>query len=300
MKAVTLEDYKQRLLRVLVYIQQNLERDLPLDELARVAHFSPYHFHRIFTGMVGETLRGHIRRIRLERAAARLKHTNRPVTDIAFEAGYEAHEAFTRAFRAMTGLPPSEFRNQCRAQLGDSSPSGVHYHAGGPLGDFHLYESGGASMEVEIKQLDPMRVAFMRHVGPYHECGPVWDAFLTEMGAQGWLGCEPMLIGICHDDPAVTPDARIRYDACLPVDGSFEPEGAIGVQTISGGRYAVTTHLGPYDKFDETYAKLCGQWIPRNGHVFRSAPSFQVYLNDPDSTELEDLLTDIYVPLEDA
>ena len=154
-------------------------------------------------------------------------------------------------------------------------------------------------MEVEVKRLDPMRVAFMRHVGPYSECGPVWDAFLTEMGAKGWLGGEPMFIGLCHDDPTVTPDEKIRYDACLPVGESFAPEGAIGVQVIAGGRYARTTHQGPYDRFDETYARLCGQWIPRHGFLVRSAPCFQVYFNDPESTEPEELLTDIYMPLED-
>ncbi|MBN2270431.1 MAG: helix-turn-helix transcriptional regulator, partial [Sedimentisphaerales bacterium] len=79
MKKSTATLYKERILRVLVFIQKNLDRELCLDDLAKIAHFSPYHFHRIFTGMVGESLKEHVRRLRLERAAMRLKHTDRSV-----------------------------------------------------------------------------------------------------------------------------------------------------------------------------------------------------------------------------
>ena len=105
MKSETQQTYQERILKVLVYIQNHLDETLSLEELAGVAHFSPYHFHRIFRGMVGESLMEHVRRLRLERAAHRLKFTDSPVTRIAFEAGYETHEAFTRAFRALFDRP---------------------------------------------------------------------------------------------------------------------------------------------------------------------------------------------------
>src|SRR5205085_6955962 len=110
MHSQTERTYHERVLRVLVYIQNHLDDALALDDLAAVAHFSPYHFHRIFRGMVGESVMEHVRRLRLERAAHRLKFTDQPVTRIAFDAGYEAHEAFTRAFGAMFGTAPSQFR----------------------------------------------------------------------------------------------------------------------------------------------------------------------------------------------
>src|SRR5688572_4447608 len=115
MRSRTEQAYKERLLRVLVYIQQHLDEAIELDDLARVAHFSPYHFHRLFRGMVGESVMEHIRRLRLERAAHRLKLSDQPVTQIAFDAGYETHEAFTRAFRAMFDESPSQFRKTHQA-----------------------------------------------------------------------------------------------------------------------------------------------------------------------------------------
>jgi AraC family transcriptional regulator len=297
MKTVTLKDYKERMLRVLVHIQQRLDDPLTLAKLARLACFSPYHFHRIFKGMLGESVQEHIRRLRLERAAIQLKLSEASVINVAFDAGYETHEAFTRSFKAMFGLAPSRFRSDQRPLRWSRAPSGVHYHRGKKLQHFKTIQPGGVKMNVTIKTMPATRVAFMRHVGPYAEVGVTWDKLLPLMGKEGLLGGDTMFIGLCHDDPEVTPPDKIRYDACVTVDESFVPQGDIGRQVIPGGEYAVTTHFGPYNKLGETYAKLFGQWLPRSGREMGSTPCFEVYLNDPQSTAPADLLTDIYVPL---
>jgi len=295
MRTLTLYDYKRRILRVLVHIQQHLDEPLPLEELAEVACFSAYHFHRVFKGMVGESVKEHLRRLRLERAASQLKLGSASVIDIALGAGYDSHEAFTRSFKAAFGTAPSQFRLARRVEAA-RVPSGVHYRERMKM-RFRTLRRGG-SMKVEIKRLKPMRVAFMRHVGPYGEVGKTWEAFLTVMGKDGYLGGNPMMLGICHDDPEVTPPAKLRYDACLTVDESFSPNGDIGVQTVAGGDYAMTTHTGPYNHLGRTYAEFMGQWLPRSGRELSNAPCFEVYLNDPQSTPPEELLTDIYAPLQ--
>jgi AraC family transcriptional regulator len=294
MKTVTLHDYKRRVLRALVHIQQHLDDRLELGELAQLACFSPFHFHRVFRGMVGESVREHIRRLRLERAAWQLKLGQAPITQVAFDAGYASHEAFTRAFSALFGRSPSAFRALRRPRLPDVA-SGVHYrHAG--AWTFRTRREGGG-MTVEIKRMLPLRVAFTRHVGPYAEVGGAWDRLLPVLGKDGLLGGDTMFIGICHDDPEVTIPSRLRYDACATVEEEFRADGEIGVQVIAGGEYAVTTHEGPYGTIGNTYAALLGQWLPRSGRELANAPCFEVYLNSPENTAPEDLLTDIYAPL---
>ncbi|HYM05006.1 MAG TPA: AraC family transcriptional regulator [Terriglobales bacterium] len=297
MRTVTLHDYKRRMLRVLVHIQQHLDEPLRLEELAGVSCFSPYHFHRVFKGMVGESVKEYVRRLRLERAASQLKLGSASVIDIALGAGYDSHEAFTRSFKTAFGTAPSQFRLARRVELA-RVPSGVHYHEPITI-RFRTLRRGG-SMKVEIKQLKPMRVAFMRHIGPYGEVGKTWEQFLTVMGKDGYLGGNPMMLGICHDDPEVTPPTKLRYDACLTVGEDFAPSGDIGVQTVAGGEYAMTTHTGPYNQLGRTYAEFLGQWLPRSGRELRHAPCFEVYLNDPQSTPPEELLTDIYAPLQES
>jgi AraC family transcriptional regulator len=297
MKESTQKLYEERLLRVLVFIQRNLDEELPLEDLARVAYFSPYHFHRIFRGMVGESLKEHIRRLRLERAALRLKHTNRSVLDIALEAGFQTHESFTRAFRALLGCSPSQFRSTNGVVF---KTPGVHYQNGAvETQDIaSLPASGGAKMEVRIERLSPLRVAFVRHVGPYHEVGQAWEKICAKLGSEGLIGSDSRFIGVCYDDPEVTPPEKIRYDACITVGEDFTPEGEAGVQMLPGGEFAVTTHIGPYEKLNQTYAALFGQWLPSSGRELRSEPSLEFYLNDPESTDPGELLTDIYAPLE--
>jgi AraC family transcriptional regulator len=300
MKAITLQVYKQRLLRVLVHIQQQLDEPLSLEELARLAHFSPFHFHRMFKGMLGESVQSHIRRLRLERSAARLKSGDWPVTRIALDSGFETPEAFTRAFKAMFGTSPTRYRSSRRPPRGRPVASGIHYHESSRLRHFKAAKFGDEDMNVTVQTIPARRVAFVHHLGPYATCSTAWDTLGAFLGKEGLLGGDSLFIGICHDDPEVTPPDRIRYDACVTVDDKFMPQGEIGVQTIPGGEYAVTTHFGSYETLGESYARLLGQWLPRSGRELRSTPCLEIYQNDPNSTAPEDLLTDIHVPLQSA
>ncbi|MCB9866110.1 MAG: AraC family transcriptional regulator [Phycisphaerales bacterium] len=294
MNGATERDYQQRMLRVLVFIQQHLDEALRLEDLAGVANFSPFHFHRIFRGMVGETVMEHIRRLRLERAAQRLRQGAQPVTRLAFEAGYETHEAFTRAFSRLFGMPPSEYRERNTLLPADRR---VHYRSDGQLSDFEPVFRGESAMQVTVKKLEPIRVAFMRHVGPYMEVGATWSKFCAWAGMRGLFGPQSRILGLSYDDPDVTPADKLRYDACLTVGPQFQPEGEVGVQDIPGGDYAMAVHRGPYEKLSETYAALCGEWLPRSGREVRTAPAIEMYLNNPQDTAPEELVTEVYVPL---
>ena len=134
-------------------------------------------------------------------------------------------------------------------------------------------------------------------MGPYDQVGSAWESLCTHLGPQGRPGPGARFVGVCYDDPEVTAPEKIRYDACITVEEDFRPEGEIGVQVVGGGVYGKTTHLGPYNKLVTTYAQLMGQWLPQSGRELRSEPSLEFYLNDPESTDPEDLVTDIYAPL---
>ena len=298
MRTETEQIYKERILRVLIHIQTHLDEPLSLEDLAAIAYFSPFHFHRIFKGMVGEPVKAHIRRIRLERSAWHLRSTDRNILDIALDAGYETHESFTRAFRSMFSNNPSVFRRGQFGEYNKRSPSGVHFQPGGKLENFNPITRGGVIMEIRIEKIEPMRVASVRHIGPYEECEPAWQKLCAWAGPRGLFGPGVKMIGISYDDPEVTPTEKIRYDACITVGDAIESEGEVVVRMIPGGDYAVATHKGPFTKLIETYNKFYGEWAPQSGRVVKKAACFEIYLNDPDRTSPEELLTDIYIPLE--
>lgn len=300
-KPSTHSDYAERILRVLSHVQSHLDEAIGPADLARVAGFSPHHFHRIFRGMVGESVMGHVRRLRLERAAWRLKFSEHPVTRLAFDAGYETHESFTRAFKERFGAAPRDFRAQHRRLDFPSAPTGVHYHPRGEIQGFDrpMTEHGSpdGAGRIGIDHWSAREVAYVRHVGPYNEVGQAWDKLSTWAAAQGLFGPGAAMLGLCYDDPEVTAAERIRYDACLEVTVGFEARGEIGRRQVPGGEYAVARHTGPYDQLASTYVELLGRWLPASGRAPEALPTVEVYWNDPDATPAEELETDLGILL---
>jgi AraC family transcriptional regulator len=291
------EDYRTRMLRVLVHIQQNLDEALRLDELSAVAGFSPFHFHRIFRGLIGEPVKEHVRRLRLERAAHRLRHGGQPVTEMSLDAGYQTLESFTRAFHKMFGLSPTEFRARHAVVAYGPAPSGVHFVAEGAVESFRPVVSRSSPLEVRIERLPEMRIAFVRHTGPYEETDASYGRLMGWAGAAGLLNPQTTVFGVAYDDPTVTAPEKLRYDAAIVIPNDLVIEGEIGTRMMPAGKFAVATHCGPYETLGDTYTRFCGEWLPLSGLELLAAPALEFYRNSPEDTPPEELLTDIYMPL---
>ena len=236
-----------------------------------------------------EPLQEHVRRLRLERAALRLKFPEQTVTEIALDAGYESHEAFTRAFHAMFGMPPSQFR---ASHEYPAAPSGVHFNN---TASYHAPQYGMPA--VELKSFPPQRMVFLRHRGPYAEVGSTWGRLAMWAGQRGLFGPAARFIGIAWDDPQITPADKLRYDAAITIDRPVTAEGDIGVGEIAGGEYATVTHQGPYEELGRAYQAIMGAWLPASGRDLRDVPCFELYVNTPQTTAPKDLLTVLHIPV---
>ncbi len=296
--------YQERITRVLRHIESRQDDPPGLEELARIACFSPFHFHRIFKAMTGESVAAYVRRLRLEQAAQRLSYTRLSVTEIALDAGYDSLDAFARAFRACFGAAPSPYRK-----------------AGGSVSQARLRSSGEVfyhrkpevePVNVEIRQFPPITVAAMRHTGPYMECGSSWERFCSALAAHG---IDPARLAgaysVCHDDPDVTPPHKCRMELCVGLPDGLSAESPevrkltgeteVYIRSLGGeGEYAVARIKGPYELLHPAYRSLYGEWLPRSGREPGAGPGFEAYLNCPDSVAPEDLLTEIHIPLQPA
>lgn len=297
LKLDTRNTYAARMLTVLNHIQRNLDEPLELEALAESACFSVSHFHRVFKGMLGETIMDHRRRIRLERAHLRLATTRQSVTDITLDAGYDSLEAFSRAFRKSYGLSPSQSRDSPEQRFLEA-PSGVHFGAG-EIVEFLFDDTGAAVMNVRIETLPERAILRVRETGPYKESAErAWKTLCEWAGPRGLFGPSTMLLGIGHDDPTITAPEKIRYDAALTVDRPVQAEAPVIADVMPGGEYAIITHKGPYEGLEEAYKRIMGQWLPQSGREMRdNSPTFEAYLNDPTRTPPQELLTDIHIPL---
>ena len=300
MKPATRTHYAEVVQRTIERIAERLDEALDLERLAADAAIAPFHFHRIFRGMVGETALELARRLRLERAASLLTGTSEPVTHIAFGAGYEAHEAFTRAFRARYDTTPTLFRSRKYPRIELAARCGVHFQADGTVPAFMPCDSGGEHMRVEISTMPPLRLAAVRHLGPYNQIPLAFEQLgrLLEPVAATLRDYGSQMMAIYHDDPDTVPVDQLRSDAAVAVpEGIALPTGLTEMH-VPGGRYAHTLHVGPYERLGDTWARFMGEWLPASGHRVAATPAYEIYLNDPRTTPNAELRTELYIPLD--
>ncbi|MEP6655183.1 MAG: GyrI-like domain-containing protein, partial [Myxococcales bacterium] len=302
--------YEAAVVRAVERVGRSLDDALDLDGLAREAALSVFHFQRVFRGLVGETPIELHRRLRMERAAERLCRTRAGVTEIAFDAGYETHEAFTRAFGQRYGMSPSAFRERgadVASACHGGPPTelaarcGLHCRDGRvDLGTL-TFTTGGIAMDVTIETLPARRLATVRHLGPYPQIAEAFHRLGTIAAAGGlYAHVDPAMLALYHDDPETTPRGELRSDAALVVRDDVELPSGLSEVTLPAGRYAKASHRGAYSGLGDAWARLMGEWLPRSGFRVGGGPSYEVYVSDPRTTATEDLVTDLYVPLADA
>ena len=266
----TLQDYAARIERVHDYLTAHLDRDVDLGHLAEVACFSPFHFHRIYHALQGETVAESVRRMRLHRAALDLIDGAIPIARIAARAGYGSQAAFTRAFRSAYGAPPATY------QARHAAP-------------FHGV--------VSRRRCDPIAVVAMRHAGDYADIGSTFERLNTTATGRGWVTPATRFFGIYYADPAATPAADLRSDACLTAPPAFAGDGELRPLTIAGGRCAVLLHVGPYAELERAYTWLYREWLPASGDEPADGPCVEEYLNNPRLVPPSELRTEIWLPL---
>jgi AraC family transcriptional regulator len=274
-------DYDERLRRVLSYIHDHLEEDIDVARLAEVACLSPYHWHRIYRAIRGETLAATVKRLRLHHAAGRLANTDMGLEEIAARAGYGSVHAFTRAFGAAFGMPPAAFRK-----------TGSHTQ---------FMETGGDTLmtehPVEIKEFKAMRLATLPHTGQYMEIGKAFDQLFGWFGSRGLLSGSTRSIGLFFDDPDSVAEAELRSRAGIEVAADFQMVPPLEEFVTLAGPYAVLTHKGPYANMKSAYSWLYGVWLPSSRREPADAPCLERYLNMPGQVPPTELLTEICLPL---
>lgn len=309
MKPETKNFYEMAVRRAVVRILGGLDAALDLASLAKEAGLSPLHFHRIFRGLVGETPLELHRRLRLERAAHRLLTSGASVTHIAFEAGYETHESFTRAFGERYGVAPSAFRESAQADRSDcvrvpdvelGASSALHFRPASTVESqvaALTLNEGGSAMHVDIKELPELRVATVHHLGPYNRISEAFARLGRIAGSAGLFGPDTQMLAIYYDVPETTPADRLRSDAALTVPNDAVLPSELGEARIPSGRYACTTYVGPYTGLGDAWAQFMGGWLPKTGQRIGAGATFEIYRNDPTNTPPEQLRTELYISL---
>lgn len=293
MQPPTLSRYQQRLQRVLRHIDEHLLDEVDLDTLSGVAAFSKFHFHRQFASTLGIAANRYVQLVRLKRAGYRLAfRDSETIIEIALDAGYEAPEAFARAFRQRLGQSPSEFRKQ---------PAWPAWHAllapAEEIRSTYMKQSYRLD-QIELVEVPDTAVAVLEHRGDPALIGDTIRRFIAWRRASGLPPRSSATFNILYDDPTTTPPEDFRLDLCAAIDRDTPVDGSgIVRKTIPGGMCAILRHVGPEASFGDAIAFLYASWLPQSGREPRDFPLYcRRVAFFPDVAEHE-AVTDIHLPL---
>ncbi|MGV8961174.1 MAG: AraC family transcriptional regulator [Stenotrophomonas sp.] len=279
--------------RVIAHLQDCLRHGHPLPDLealAAIAHQSPFHFHRLYRALTGETPARTVARLRLLLALRLLASAGRRVADVALEVGYESPQALARACRQALDATPSALREdaalRARWQQRLSVPVGDHAVADVPL-------------QVTVTTLDPFDVVVLRTRGAFDDLDQAFGKVFAWAAEQGLVGQLQRLIGIAHTDHRDVPSGECEFDCGMdfgqPLKELPPPLRAV---ILGGGTHAVLRHVGSYAGLEAATDALLRQWLPDSRHALRDAPLYYHYLDDPEQVPESILRADICVPLQ--
>lgn len=291
-----LQEYGRRICQAMNFIETHLEENPSLEEIARAASFSKFHFHRIFKGVTGESVGEFTRRLRLEKAACFLRFSpGTSITDVAYRWGFSSSQNFARAFRKHFGCSPSEFRSQ------ESKMGTFRGNEGNGFREEEIYSgwyhisvperSKIMAMNVNVKEMPSYLVAYVRNVGPYgpEGCGAAFQKLMAWAGPRGFTGKGSIFFGLCLDDPDITPPEKCRYDACVAVPQGTSVEGDVLLQTIPGGLYGVYRKTVGSGGYTEAWGELIRDWLPQSGYEPDARPFYERYVMEDDSVSCEEM-----------
>ncbi len=314
-RALLRAEYTARINRVIDYIDKHIGEELKLGDLARVANFSPFHFHRIFGALVGEPLNAWIQRRRAEMAASAL--LNKPkasITEIALDLGYSGSDAFARAFRDRFGMSASEWRSggneEWRKKRQTESNGGQAFGKNGQANRATSGYDGGeinpsrrsfvdkSKFKVEVKEMPALTVAYVRHIGPFQGMSQAFETLMRWAGPRGLLRFpQTQVLGVYHDNPDITETDKLRSDACITVPPETKVEGEIGKMNIPGGLFAVgRAEIAP-GEFGEAWDAMVRDWLPESGYQPDDRVCYELYLNEPKNHPEGKFILDICEPI---
>lgn len=280
-------NYREQLQKVTDYIGKHLDEEMSVESLSHIFGLSKFHFHRLFTALTGLSLLQYIKWLRLKRAAHQLMlERDQSILNIAINAGFESHEAFSRAFKKACGLNPSEYRRGFSFFHWEEPP-------------YCLPTAGENVMKVDIKSGRKIRLAVMEHRGDPKLIAESVNKLITWAKAQS-VNLKPKpgeAFSIAYDDPKTTKASEFRLDLAIKIPENLKLSNEVMEKYLPAGRYAVAMHKGSRNNIGDTVYALYRDWLPNSGEELGDFPCVFCYYNFEHEVAETELLTECWLLL---
>ncbi len=295
-------DYKIRINKVFRYIDEHLDAQVSLAEVAEIASFSAFHFHRVFKMVTGEALGAYITRRRIEKAASDLLHKDGPLTEILVKYGFSDNASFTRTFKKYYGVSPTEFRkqnpnrfskiSQMLSKIGQVYPDVERYLC--VINDLKTWITMNA--KIEIKTIQEIQVACIPCIG-HQNVQTAYQKLIRWATPLGLLSVHTKMATLYHDSFKITDSNKVRMEACVLISEPVKVSGEVTLSTIPGGKFIVGSFEIGLEEFEKSWTGLF-IWMNENGYKKASQNPFEIYHNDFSKHPEQKAIVDFYIPIE--
>ena len=295
-------DYQSRINRIFLYIDKNLNSDLSLTTVSNVAYYSPYHFHRIFKFITGETLNNYVTRKRIEKSASDLIHKNISISDIFYKYGFNDNSTFTRTFKKYYGLSPKEFRKQNLNKFSKisqiESKNSQEYTNNEKYICIinNLKKWIKMNAKIEIKEMPKMELAYVTCIGSQNVAN-AFQKLIKWAKLKGILNEKAKMVRIFHDSFKITDADKVRMSVCVTLNETVEINGEIGQTKIEEGKCIVGSFEIELNEIEKSWAGLF-IWMNENGYKKSERNPFEIYHNNYEEHPEKKAIVDFCIPIE--
>lgn len=295
-------DYRNRVNRVFEFIDKNLDADLSLKTVSEIAYFSPFHFHRVFKFVTGETLNEYVTRQKIEKSSMALLHKNITTTELAHKFGFSDNSSFSRTFKKYFGVSPTEFKKQnpnrhskirqLESKNGQDYPEYEKYIC--IIDDLKIWIKMNSN--VKIKEMPKMDLAYVSSIGPQN-LETAYGKLMQWATPKGLMNDQTKMVTIYHDSFKVTQANKVRMSACIVLGKPAEIEGEVAKTSIERGKFIVGSFEIGLNEFEKSWASLF-LWMNENGYKKADREPFEIYHNNFNEHPERKAIVDFYIPIE--
>ncbi|MDT0605620.1 AraC family transcriptional regulator [Croceitalea rosinachiae] len=288
--------YRRRIEQVIEYINNNLDQSLTLNQLAQVACFSPYHFHRIFVAVTDETVNNFTNRMRLEKGVRLLKFSKVSVLNIALETGFSSAATFSRSFKQYFGLTAMEFRKKGNLR---NSKIGKDLHLVKPYLAAMNVSKDQQNFHIKLKTLPRRRVAFIRVMNSFRKrvVLQAYERMITWAKRIGIYDSET-IFGMSLDDIMTTPKSKYRYDVCMPIPNTLVVQADfISTMYIPNCKYATTLVSGDINRVTAAFYYLYEGWLINSSYEPEHQQAIEIFRDKDNVCNWDHFELELCIPI---
>ena len=297
------KDYIKRINAALVFIEENLSAQLALEEIASIACYSPFHFHRLFKAIVGESLNAYINRRRIEKAAAFLMHNDSiNMEELAFQHGFNSNSSFTRAFKNFYGVSPSAFKQQQPHRYSKIRQTDSKNGQNNLIFEQYICNINNhlkwltMNARIEVKEMSELHFASITHIG-VDGLEHAFERLLRWSTPQQLLNIpNNKMARIFHDSFKVTSPDKVKMSVSMLLNSPFEETGEVKKESLGAGKWIVGSFELKMEEFEKSWTSLY-IWMNENGYQKADKPPFEIYHNDFRQHPEGKCIVDLHIPI---